>query len=96
VLIPAANVQHLMLRPDVVEAAAAGRFSVIPIDSIDQGIELLTGLPAGAADATGTYAEGTVNRRIAARLAAFARRSAAAPLPRPARPARRHERDEDD
>jgi predicted ATP-dependent protease len=95
VLIPAANVQHLMLRRDVVEAATAGRFSVIPIETIDQGIELLTGLPAGLPEATG-YAEGTINRRISARLAAFAQRAVAAALPRPAKPARRGARDKDD
>ncbi len=96
VLIPASNVQHLMLRHDVVEAAAAGRFSVIPIYTIDQGIELLTGLPAGLPDATGGYAEGTINRRISARLAAFAQRAIAAAGPRPARPTRHGARDDHD
>ncbi|HXZ01836.1 MAG TPA: AAA family ATPase [Stellaceae bacterium] len=81
VLLPAANVQHLMLRREVVDAAAAGLFSIIPYDTIDQGIELLTGVPAGAPDAGGSYAEGTINRAVAARLAAFAQRSVRAPLP---------------
>jgi predicted ATP-dependent protease len=79
VLIPDANAQHLMLRQEVVDAAAAGRFSVIPIESIDQGLELLTGVPAGVPDATGAYPEGTLNHRIAVRLAAFARRAVVAP-----------------
>jgi lon-related putative ATP-dependent protease len=85
VLVPAANVQHLMLRRDVAEAAAAGRFQIIPIETVDQGMELLTGVPSGVADPAGKYPEGTLNRRVAERLAAFARRAAAAP----ARP-RRH------
>jgi len=86
VLIPAANVKHLMLRQDVVDACAAGKFHIIPIDAIDQGIEILTGVPAGDADVTGRYPEGTINQRIATRLAAFAARLA----PRPALPAREH------
>jgi predicted ATP-dependent protease len=76
VLIPSSNVQHLMLRQEISEAAAAGEFRVIPIDTVDQGMELLTGLPSGAPDITGKYPEGTLNRRVAERLAAFARRTA--------------------
>lgn len=72
VLIPAANVKHLMLRHDVVDACAAGQFHVIPVETVDQGIEILTGRSAGVADVTGRYPEGTVNQRIAVRLAAFA------------------------
>ncbi len=70
-----------MLRHDVAAAAAAGRFRVIPIETIDQGIALLTGVPAGEPDITGQYPEGTINRRVATRLAGFARR--ALPPPRP-------------
>ena len=50
VIIPASNVKHLMLRRDVVAAAAEGRFAVFPIDTVDQGLELLTGIPAGQPD----------------------------------------------
>ena len=50
VLIPATNVKHLMLRSDVVEAVKAGQFHVYPIAHVDEGIELLTGLPAGEPD----------------------------------------------
>ena len=49
VLIPAANVKHLMLRADVVDAVAAGSFHVYAVAHVDEGIVLLTGLPAGAA-----------------------------------------------
>jgi predicted ATP-dependent protease len=75
VLIPAANVKHLMLRRDVVEAVAAGRFAVYPVTSIDEGIELLTGVPAGEPDGGGVYPAGTVNRMVADRLAELAEKS---------------------
>jgi lon-related putative ATP-dependent protease len=74
VLVPAANTKHLMLRPDVVAAAAAGRFAVYAVSSVDQGIEILTGVAAGEADARGVYPEGTINRRVADRLRALAER----------------------
>jgi predicted ATP-dependent protease len=74
VLIPAANVKHLMLRQDVVDAVAAGTFAVYPIEHIDEGIELLTGIPAGVRDAKGKYPKNTVNRMVEDRLAAITRR----------------------
>jgi predicted ATP-dependent protease len=79
VLIPVANAQHLMLREDVVAAASAGRFSIYPITTIDQGITLLAGRPAGECGADGVYPEGSVNRMVEDRLAHFAeiRREAA-------------------
>ncbi len=90
VLIPAANVKHLMLRQDVVDACAEGKFHVIPIESIDQGIEILTGVPAGEPDVTGRYPEGTINQRVAVRLGAFASRAARElPPRRRERPARK-------
>lgn len=72
VLIPAANVQHLMLRHDVVEACAAGRFAIYPIATIDEGIALLTGLEAGVRGDGGNYPTGSVNRRVEDRLRTFA------------------------
>jgi len=72
VLIPAANVKHLMLRHDVVDAVAAGQFAVYPIAAVDEGIELLTGVPAGEPDDEGVYPDGTVNRMVAGRLAEMA------------------------
>jgi lon-related putative ATP-dependent protease len=68
VLIPAANVKHLMLRQDVIEAVEAGEFAVYPVETVDQGIELLTGLPAGEPDEEGLYPEGTVNGAVQRRL----------------------------
>ena len=64
VMIPASNVRHLMPRADVVEACAAGRFHIWPIETIDQGIALLTGKPAGVRGADGAYPEGSVNRAV--------------------------------
>jgi lon-related putative ATP-dependent protease len=72
VLIPAANVQHLMLRADVVQACAEGRFAVYPIASIDEGVALLTGLEAGVRQADGAFSPGSVNRLVEDRLRAFA------------------------
>ena len=68
VLIPAANVQHLMLRRNVVAAAAAGKFHIYAVADIDQAIALLTGLAAGEADANGEYPHGSINGLVAARL----------------------------
>jgi len=68
VLIPSSNVQHLMLRHDIVEAVEAGQFHIYPIDNIDQGIEILTGLPAGKSDENGEFPEGSVNYRVKKRL----------------------------
>ena len=70
VVIPAANVPHLMLRQDVVDAAAAGRFHVYPMTHVDEAIALLTGMPAGDAAASEGGA-GAINARVARRLAQF-------------------------
>lgn len=94
VLIPSANVQHLMLRSEIAEAAAAGRFRVIPIDTVDQGMELLTGLKSGSPDLSGEYPESTLNRRVVVRLAAFAKRAAPRVLARTGR--RRGDQDDRD
>jgi lon-related putative ATP-dependent protease len=55
VCIPRSNVRHLVLRPDVIDAVRESRFHVWAIDTIDEGIELLTGLPAGDLDQEGTF-----------------------------------------
>jgi len=77
VLIPASNVKHLMLRPDVVEAAEKGLFHVWPIETVDQAVEILTGLPAGQRGEDGAFPEGSVNRRADDRLAEFAKKARA-------------------
>ncbi|MGQ9859575.1 MAG: AAA family ATPase [Thermodesulfobacteriota bacterium] len=68
VMIPARNVQDLMLRRDVVEAVAQGLFSVIPVETVDQGMEVLTGVEAGQRDENGVFPEGTVNYLVDLRL----------------------------
>ncbi|MCR4376739.1 MAG: AAA family ATPase [Rhodospirillales bacterium] len=68
VMIPATNVKHLMLRADVVDAVKAGQFNVWAVGTIDEGIEILTGIPAGQMDAKGEYPIDSVNRAVARRL----------------------------
>jgi lon-related putative ATP-dependent protease len=72
VLIPAANRKHLMLRHDVVEAVSEGRFNIYPVETVEEGIELLTGLSAGLRGESGGFPEGSVNRLVEDRLSAFA------------------------
>ena len=72
VLIPASNVKHLMLRKDVIEAAKEGKFHIFPVETIDQGIEILTGKPAGVPDEKGKYPEDSVNGKVRSRLAELA------------------------
>ncbi len=74
VLIPASNTDHLMLRPDVVAAAEAGDFHVYPVETVDEGIELLTGIEAGTRDEQGAFPDDTINGKVEARLRAFADR----------------------
>jgi len=73
VMIPASNVVHLMLRQEVVDAAHDGKFLIYPIATIQQGIELLTGVPAGSRDAQGHYPADTVFGKVEARLRDFAK-----------------------
>ena len=74
VLIPASNVKHLMLRADVREAVAQGRFAIYPIARIDEGIEILTGTSAGERSSDGRFPDGSVNARVEARLIGFSER----------------------
>ncbi len=67
-LIPASNVQNLMLKEEIAEAAKAGKFRIYPVRTIDEGIEILTGVPAGVRRDDGTYEEGTVNYLVDRRL----------------------------
>jgi lon-related putative ATP-dependent protease len=73
VLIPVANVQNLMLSKDVVEAVRQKRFHVYPVNTVDEGIALLTGMAAGEPDAKGDFPSGSVNGRVQARLRHWAR-----------------------
>lgn len=64
VIIPRTNVANLMLREDVLEAVDNGLFSIYAIDTVDDGIELLTGMPAGKPDKHGKFPKGTVNYKV--------------------------------
>jgi lon-related putative ATP-dependent protease len=77
VLIPKQNARHLMLSRDVRAAVQANKFSIWPVEFVEQGIELLTGLPAGQRDAKGRYPAQTLFGKVQARLdelAAIAKR----------------------
>jgi len=67
-MIPASNVQNLMLKEEILEAAQAGKFTIFATKTIDEGIEFLTGVPAGERQADGSYQEGTVNYLVNKRL----------------------------
>jgi lon-related putative ATP-dependent protease len=75
VLIPAANVKHLMLRHDLRAAVAAEQFAIYPIEHVDQGIEMLTGLPAGEPDESGAYPPESLNGQVQARLEQLQKKS---------------------
>jgi len=68
VLIPERNIGNLMLREEVVEAVRDGRFHIYAARTIDEGIEILTGVPAGERRPDGTYPEGTLHDRASRRL----------------------------
>jgi len=67
-LIPASNVQNLMLREDVVDAVRQGKFHIWAVKTIDEGLEILTDVPSGKRQADGTFPEGSVNSRVEQRL----------------------------
>jgi lon-related putative ATP-dependent protease len=69
VMIPSSNIQHLMLNEEVVEAVRQGKFHIYPVGTIDEGIEILTGVNAGQLKNDGTYEPGTVHYRVNKRLA---------------------------
>ncbi|QYY32745.1 AAA family ATPase [Cupriavidus pinatubonensis] len=85
VLIPAANVCHLMLRSAVVEAVQEGRFHIWAVRTIEEAIELLTGVEAGEPDEEGEIPRGSVNYQVAIQLAELARirQVGLTPPPRP-------------
>lgn len=73
VIIPAANTRHLMLREDVVAAVAGGRFHIWAIDTVDQGLELITGRPSGQPDEDGQFPQDSVHRAVQQRLFSLAK-----------------------
>ena len=78
VIIPKANIRNLMLRSDLVEAVRDGAFRIYAVSSIDEGIEVLTGIEAGEKDEDGKYAEGTIHFMVERRLEVMSRRARSA------------------
>jgi predicted ATP-dependent protease len=74
VMIPHQNLRNLMLNEEVTEAVRQGRFHVWAVRTIDEGLEVLTGVPAGEPDAEGRFPDGTVNRLVSQRLDELAER----------------------
>jgi predicted ATP-dependent protease len=68
VIIPEKNIQNLMLKQEVIEGVKAGQFHIWPISTVEEGIEILTGMEAGALQPDGTYQEGTLFRKVDERL----------------------------
>lgn len=76
VLIPYQNVKNLTLSNEILEAVDEGKFHVYPVSSIDEGIEILTGVEAGVADENGNYPKGTINYLVSEKLKKYAQNSA--------------------
>jgi len=76
VIIPYQNIKNLVLSDEVVEAVEKGLFHIYPIKTVDEGIEILTGVPAGERLPDGTYPVGTVNDRVYKKLRYFAETTA--------------------
>lgn len=72
VMIPKSNVTNLMLKEEIIEAVREGKFHIYPVETIEQGIEILTGKEAGEQQEDGTYPEGTINWAVEEKLAEFA------------------------
>lgn len=72
-MIPHQNIRNLMLREDVVKAVQEGQFRIFAVKTIDEGIEVLSGVPSGVKKADGNYPKGTVNYLVDKRLREFAK-----------------------
>lgn len=73
VIIPEANIKHLMLKTEVLEAVEKENFAIYAVKTINEGIEILTGVEAGEADENGIYPSSSVNGMIMARLEEFSK-----------------------
>jgi len=72
VMIPHQNIKHLMLREDVIQDVKEGKFHIYSVRTIDEGIEILTGVPAGEQQEDGTYPDGSINYFVDACLMRYA------------------------
>jgi len=84
VIIPEQNVRHLIVKEEVIQAAKDGTFHIWPVRTIDDGMEILTGVEAGEKDEKGKYPRDTVHGRVCSKLNAFAKalRESAEPTPK--------------
>lgn len=74
-MIPRANVKNLMLRKEVIDAVKKRQFHVYQVSTVAEGIEILTGRPAGKADKNGNYPAGTIYGAVQKKLAHYYKRS---------------------
>ena len=81
VIIPRANLANLMINNDVVAAVEENHFHIWAVETVEQGIQILTGMPAGRPDSEGRYPAGTLYQRVQQTLAAFTDRDAGAAGP---------------
>ena len=68
VIIPKSNIKNLTLKNRVIDAVKKGKFHIYPISTIDEGMEILTGVEAGKRDKDGSFAENTVNGKVQNKL----------------------------
>ncbi|MEJ2656857.1 MAG: ATP-binding protein [Desulfobacterales bacterium] len=75
VLIPRANVKNLMLKKEVIDAVKTGKFHIYQVSTVEEGIEILTGVPAGVPDENGYYPDDTIFGKVQAKLKRYLERS---------------------
>jgi lon-related putative ATP-dependent protease len=75
VMIPKSNVKNLMLKREVVQAVEKGEFNIYPVETIQEGIEILTGIPAGVPDEKGDFAPGTIYGKVQKTLMRYLKQS---------------------
>jgi predicted ATP-dependent protease len=74
VIIPENNVKHLILKDEIIDAVKQNKFYIWAVKDVDEGIEILTGIPAGKKDKDGAYQEGTVNYTVGQKLIELAKK----------------------
>ena len=72
VILPHQNIKNLVLNDEVIEAVKEGKFHIYPVKTIDEGIEILTGMKAGEKKKDGSYPENTINYKVYEKLKRFA------------------------
>ena len=73
VIIPVQNVRNLHLDDEVIESVKEGKFHIYAIENVEQGIEILTGVPAGRKDKNGKFPAGTINYLVYEKLKKYAK-----------------------